>query len=139
MNTITLAQTTLRAGNLRPQAFWSEMDGAIQKLHGSVHVHSSHERDYRLPTVELRISLIAEVITAIWLSTSPVITARSRIDLRQAADAWLDTLAALMLRPAPVFARVQLASALLAAGFASVQLSSNGTATESSESLTLAA
>jgi len=104
-----------------------------------VHVHSYHERDYRLPTVELRISLIAEVITASWLSTSPVITARSRIDLRQAADAWLDTLAALMLRPAPVFARVQLASALLAAGFASVQLSSNGTATESSESLTLAA
>ena len=126
MNTITLAQTALIVNNLRTSVFWAELDAAIQRLHGTVLIHASGSRDYRLPSIEMRVSVIGSAITATWVSRSPVLDSRGRIDLRQSADAWLDTLAALMLRPAPVSARVQAASALLAAGFDSVSVSSTG-------------
>jgi len=126
MNSITLAQTALIVNNLRTPAFWAELDTAIQKLHGTVLIHSSSSRDYRLPTIEMRVCLAGSAITVTWVSRTPVLDARGRIDLRQSADAWLDTLAALMLRPAPVSARVQAASALLAAGFDSVTVSTSG-------------
>jgi len=126
MNSITLAQTALIVNNLRTAAFWAELDTAIQKLHGTVLIHSSSSRDYRLPTIEMRVCLAGSAITVTWVSRTPVLDARGRIDLRQSADAWLDTLAALMLRPAPVSARVQAASALLAAGFDSVTVSTSG-------------
>lgn len=126
MNTITLAQTALIVNNLRTAAFWSELDAAIQKLHGTVLIHTSGSRDYRLPAVEMRVAVVGSAITVSWISRSPVLDSRARIDLRQSADAWLDTLAALMLRPAPVAARVQAASALLAAGFDSVSVSTTG-------------
>lgn len=126
MNTITLAQTALIVNNLRTAVFWAELDAAIQKLHGTVLIHASGSRDYRLPSIEMRVNVQGSAITVSWVSNSPVLDARGRIDLRQSADAWLDTLAALMLRPAPVAARVQAASALLAAGFDSVAVSSTG-------------
>ncbi|MCX7178250.1 MAG: hypothetical protein NTX56_05550 [Proteobacteria bacterium] len=128
MNTITLAQTTLIVNNLRTNAFWAELDSAIQKLHGTAVIHASGSRDYRLPSIEMRVNVVGSAITVSWISRSPVLDARGRIDLRQSADAWLDTLAALMLRPAPVAARVQAASALLAAGFDSVSVSTTGAA-----------
>lgn len=126
MNTVTLAQTALIVNNFRAAAFWAELDAAIQKLHGTVLIHASGSRDYRLPTLEMRVAVAGSAVTASWVSNTPVLDARGRIDLRQSADAWLDTLAALMLRPAPVSARVQAASALLAAGFESVAVSGNG-------------
>ncbi len=126
MHTITLAQTALIVNNLRTAAFWTELDSAIQKLHGSVLIHTSGSRDYRLPSIEMRVCVAGSAITVSWVSRTPVLDARGRIDLRQSADAWLDTLAALMLRPAPVSARVQAASALLAAGFDSVSVSTSG-------------
>lgn len=126
MSTITLAQTAFTAEKLRTAAFWAELDAAIQRLHGTVLIHSSHSRDYRLPAIELRVGIVGSVVMASWISRSPVLDARGRIDLRQSADAWLGTLAALMLRPAPVSARVQVASALLTAGFETVSVSSNG-------------
>ena len=126
MNTITLAQTTLIVSNLRTASFWAELDSAIQKLHGTVCIHSSNSRDYQLSTIEMRVFIAGSAVTVSWVSRTPVLDARSRIDLRQSADAWLDTLAALMLRPAPVAARVQAASALLAAGFDSVSVSTTG-------------
>lgn len=126
MNTITLAQTALIVNNLRTAVFWAELDAAIQRLHGTVLIHASGSRDYRLPAIEMRVSVVANAVTATWIGRSPVLDSRGRIDLRQSADAWLDTLAALMLRPAPVSARVQAASALLAAGFDSVSVSSTG-------------
>ncbi|MES2883179.1 MAG: hypothetical protein V4709_00105 [Pseudomonadota bacterium] len=126
MNTITLAQTALIVNNLRTAVFWAELDAAIQRLHGTVLIHASGSRDYRLPAIEMRVCVVGSAVTATWISRSPVLDSRGRIDLRQSADAWLDTLAALMLRPAPVSARVQAASALLAAGFDSVSVSSTG-------------
>jgi len=128
MNTVTLAQTTLIVNNLRTNAFWAELDSAIQKLHGTAVIHAGGSRDYRLPAIEMRVNVAGSAITVSWISRSPVLDARGRIDLRQSADAWLDTLAALMLRPAPVAARVQAASALLAAGFDSVSVSNTGAA-----------
>lgn len=132
MNSITLAQTALIVNNLRTATFWAELDAAIQKLHGTVLIHTSGARDYRLPAIEMRVAVVGCAITVSWVSGSPVLDSRARIDLRQSADAWLDTLAALMLRPAPVSARVQAASALLAAGFDSVAVSTNGALTSSS-------
>lgn len=126
MNTVTLAQTTLNVHNLRTAVFWSELDAAIQRLHGSTRIRSSDARDYRLPAIEMQVCVSATAVTACWVSNSPVLDARGRIDLRQTADAWLDTLAAMMLRPAPVSARVEAASALLAAGFDSVAVSNTG-------------
>lgn len=126
MNSITLAQTALIVSNLRTATFWSELDAAIQKLHGTVLIHTSGSRDYRLPSIEMRVCVVGSAITVSWVAHSPVLDSRARIDLRQSADAWLDTLAALMLRPAPVSARVQAASALLAAGFDSVAVSTTG-------------
>ena len=126
MNTTTLAQTALIVNNLRTTVFWSELDAAIQRLHGTLVIHASGSRDYRLPAIEMRVTVAGSAITATWVSRSPVLDSRGRIDLRQSADAWLDTLAALMLRPAPVSARVQAASALLAAGFDSVSVSNTG-------------
>ena len=76
----------------------------------------------------MQVCILSNVITVTWASRSPVLDARARVDLRQSADAWMDTLAAMMLRPAPVSARVQAASALLGAGFDSVAVSSNGVA-----------
>jgi len=126
MNTITLAQSALIVSNLRTATFWTELDAAIQRLHGTVLIHTSGSRDYRLPSIEMRVAVSGSAITVSWVATSPVLDARARVDLRQSADAWLDTLAALMLRPAPVSARVQAASALLAAGFDSVAVSASG-------------
>ncbi len=126
MNTITLAQSALIVSNLRTATFWTELDAAIQRLHGTVLIHTSGSRDYRLPSIEMRVAVAGSAITVSWVATSPVLDARARVDLRQSADAWLDTLAALMLRPAPVAARVQAASALLAAGFDSVAVSASG-------------
>ena len=126
MNTVTLAQTTLVAINLRVSAFWAELDAAITRLHGTVTTHHKGARDYRLPSLEMQVRHSGRALTATWLGSSPVLDARGRIDLRQSADAWLDTLATLTLRPAPVSARVQAASALLAAGFDSVAVSSHG-------------
>lgn len=127
MYSITLAQTALIANNLRTAAFWAEMDAGIQRLHGTVSIQNSGARDYRLPSLELRVLVSGNAVIASWMGASPVLDARGRIDLRQSADVWLDTLAALMLRPAPITARVQAASALLAAGFESVAVSSTGT------------
>ena len=126
MHSITLAQTALIVNNLRTAAFWAEMDAGIQRLHGTVSIQNSGARDYRLPSLELRVSLSGNAIVASWIASSPVLDARASIDLRQSADVWLDTLAALMLRPATITARVQAASALLAAGFESVSVSSTG-------------
>lgn len=126
MNAVTLAQTSLVVNNLRTAVFWTELDAAIQRLHGTVLIHTSGSRDYRLPSIEMRVSIVGSALVASWVSSSPVLDARGRIDLRQTADAWLDTLAAMMLRPAPVSARVQAASALLAAGFDSVAVSNTG-------------
>lgn len=126
MNTITLAQTTLIVNNFRVAAFWTELDAAISRLHGTVVTHHNSSRDYRLPSLEMQVRLTGSTVTASWVGNSPVLDARGRIDLRQSADAWLDTLAALTLRPASVSARVQAASALLAAGFDSVAVSSHG-------------
>lgn len=126
MNSITLAQTALIVNNLRTATFWAELDAAIQKLHGTVLIHASGSRDYRLPSIEMRVAVVGSAITVNWIARTPVLDTRARIDLRQSADAWLDTLAALMLRPAPVSARVQAASALLAAGFDSVAVSVTG-------------
>ena len=125
---ITLAQTALIVNNLRTAVFWAELDAGIQRLHGTVTVNGSGSRDYALPGIEMRVQIVGNALMASWLCNSPVLDARGRIDLRQTADVWLDTLAALMLRPAPVSARVQAASALLAAGFESVAVSNNGTA-----------
>ncbi len=128
MNTITLAQTALIVQGLRTAAFWAELDAAIEKLHGTVLVQASHARNYRLSSIEMQVALIGNVISVNWLSRTPALDAQSRIDLRQSADAWLDTLATLAMRPAPVSARVQAAASLLAAGFESVSVSSNGLA-----------
>ena len=126
MNTVTLAQTTLTVNNFRAAAFWAELDAAITRLHGSIVTHHNGSRDYRLPSLEMQVRLSGCTVTTSWVGSSPVLDARGRIDLRQSADAWLDTLATLTLRPAPVSARVQAASALLAAGFDSVAVSSHG-------------
>lgn len=135
MNAITLAQTALVVNNLRTAAFWTELDRAIEKLHGTVLIHTSGSRDYRLSAIEMRVMVAGSAITVSWVSRSPVLDSRGRIDLRQSADAWLDTLATLMVRPAPVAARVQAASALLAAGFESVSVSSTGMATVEPQAL----
>lgn len=129
MNAITLAQSTLIFSNLRSTLFWSELDAGIQKLHGTVMIHHGGSRDYRLSGIEMQIRILANTVTVSWVSRTAVLDTRGRIDLRQSADAWLDTLSALMIRPAPVHARVQAASALLAAGFESVAVSSTGTST----------
>lgn len=126
MNTVILAQTTLVAINLRVAAFWAELDAAITRLHGTVVTHHIDARDYCLPSLEMQVRLTGSSVTATWMGSSPVLDARGRIDLRQSADVWLNTLATLTLRPAPVSARVQAASALLAAGFDSVAVSSHG-------------
>jgi len=126
MNAITLAQTTLVVNNLRLPVLWTELDRAIQKLHGQVVVHSGSARDYRLSAIELRVLVTGQVLTASWVSRSPVLDSRGRIDLRQSADAWMDTLATLAVRPAAVWARVQAAPALLSAGFESVSVSITG-------------
>jgi len=126
MNAITLAQTTLVVNNLRLPVLWTELDRAIQKLHGQVVVHSGSARDYRLSAIELRVLVTGQVLTTSWVSRSPVLDSRGRIDLRQSADAWMDTLATLAVRPAAVWARVQAAPALLSAGFESVSVSITG-------------
>lgn len=126
MNNVNLAQTALVVNNLRTSVFWAELDAAILKLQGTAMIHASGSRDYRLPSLEMRVEVQGNAITVNWVGNSPVLDTRGRIDLRQSADAWLDTLAALTLRPAPVAARVQAASALLAAGFDSVAVSSTG-------------
>lgn len=126
MNAITLAQTTLVVNNLRLPVLWTELDRAIQKLHGQVVVHSVSARDYRLSAIELRVLVTGQVLTTSWVSRSPVLDSRGRIDLRQSADAWMDTLATLAVRPAAVWARVQAAPALLSAGFESVSVSITG-------------
>lgn len=126
MHDVLLAQTALIVNNLRIAAFWNELDAAIQKLQGTIILHGNGARDYRLSTLEMRVNVNGSAISVSWVSRSPVLDVRGRIDLRQSADAWLDTLAALMLRPAPVSARVQAASALLAAGFDSVTVSNLG-------------
>ena len=126
MNAITLAQTTLVVNNLRLPVLWTQLDRAIQKLHGQVVVHSGSARDYRLSAIELRVLVTGQVLTTSWVSRSPVLDSRGRIDLRQSADAWMDTLATLAVRPAAVWARVQAAPALLSAGFESVSVSITG-------------
>ncbi len=139
MHHFTLAQTTLIVNNLRTAAFWTELDSAIARLHGTVQINASDSRDYRLPAIGMHVAITGNVIAVSWVSRTPVLDARARIDLRQSADAWLDTLGALMLRPGLVTARVQAASALLAAGFESVTVSSNGCTSQHAQAHALAA
>lgn len=126
MHFVTLAQTTLAVSNFRLAALWAELDRAITCLHGMIVTHHDGSRSYILPHLEMQMRLAAGTVTVSWLAPSPALDARCRTELRQSADAWLGALATLTLRPSSVFARVQAASALLAAGFDSVTVSSHG-------------
>lgn len=127
MNNITLAQSSQMARQISSAMFWAELETAMQRLlMVETVVHNAGARDYRLPGVELRICLAAGAVMSCWLADSPVLSARGRVHLTLAAQAWLTTLKALGLPQPAVEARVQAASALLAAGFTSVTVRSAG-------------
>jgi len=123
---VTLAQTTLAIGHFRLAALCAELDRAISSLQGMIVSGQDGSRNYVLSHLEMQMRLAAGTVTVSWLAQTPALDARCRIELHQSADAWLGALATLTLRPASIFARVQAASTLLAAGFNSVTVSSHG-------------
>jgi hypothetical protein len=126
MDAITLAQSALLGRPLKVAAFWAELDNALQSLPAQMLIYSAGSRDYRLSSVQLRIGLPQDGVIATWTAESAVLEARGRLELAQFAQAWLQCLAALQLPVPPVAARVQAASSLLSAGFASVSVQSTG-------------
>lgn len=126
MNQIVLAQTSLPLAPMQTPAFWAELDAALVRLQGSVQVIDRSTRRYQLTAIDLEVRVADGLASATWMSREVTLDARGRIDLRQMADAWLDTLGALMMPASPVSARVHAASALLAAGFETVAVSSHG-------------
>lgn len=126
MNLITLAQSLSPAPSLQPAAFWAEMDTHMQRLPSGMTLHDSHCRDYHLPNLVLRVQLSGTAAVATWMAESPVLDSRDRLELAQLAQAWLQTIRALGLSSPAVAARVQTASALISAGFASVAVRATG-------------
>ncbi|MDP3859195.1 MAG: hypothetical protein Q8Q73_15680 [Stagnimonas sp.] len=120
MNLTPLAQSTLPYPELAAAALWTELDAAMKRIPAQWVVHGAQARSYRLLNLELQISLDAEGASARWLSDSPVLNLRTRMELAQTAHAWLQAISALRLPAPAVVARVQTAPSLLAAGFASV-------------------
>lgn len=120
MNLTPLAQSTLPHPDLPAAALWTELDAAMKRIPAQWVVHGPQARSYRLLNLELQISLGADGVSALWLSDSPVLDLRTRMELAQTAHAWLQAISALGLPAPAVAARVQTASSLLSAGFASV-------------------
>ena len=120
MKLTSLAQSTLTHPALSAAALWAELDTAMKRAPAQWVVHSARVRSYRLMKLELQVGVSAEGVTALWLSDSPVLDLPTRMELAQTAHAWLETVRALGLPAPSVAARVQTASSLLSAGFASV-------------------
>lgn len=124
MKLISLAQSTLPHPQLARAAVWAELDAALRRVPTQWVVHNNSVRSCRLLRLELQIAVSAEGMTALWLSESPVLDLRTRLELAQTAQAWLEAASALGLPPPSVTAGVQTASSLLSAGFASVSVRS---------------
>ena len=122
MSQTSIAQSRLHPLPCAPAALWAELDSALQRQPAQWAVHSAQLRSYRLPSLELQVRLDAEGATALWVADSPVVDLRLRTELAQTAHAWLAAINALGLSAPTAAARVQTASSLLSAGFASVSV-----------------
>lgn len=120
MKLTSLAQSHLPHPELSAAALWAELDAAMKRVPAQWVVHSAQVRSYRLMKLELQVGISASGVTALWLSESLVLDLPTRMELAQTAHAWLETVRGLRLPAPPVAARVQTASSLLSAGFASV-------------------
>lgn len=126
MKLTSLAQSALAHPGVLPAALWAELDAAMRRAPAQWVVHSAKVRSYRLLKLELQVRIDAEGLTALWLSDSPALDTATRMELAQTAQAWLEALRALGLPLPAVEARVQTASPLLSAGFASVAVRGAG-------------
>ena len=118
--THVLAHSQLPIRALRMAAFWTELDSRFEQ--GQTIVHSATARDYQLGGIELRVRAAGGTLSAVWASNSAVLSPRTRVDLIQAAQAWVLSLARLERAPELGYAGLDALSALLSAGFETVHL-----------------
>lgn len=118
--THVLAHSQLPLRALRLAALWAELDGRFAQ--GRMIVHSATARDYQMGGIELRVRSAGGTLSAVWAGHSALLTPRSRVDLIQAAQAWVMALSHLERAPELGYACLDALSALLTAGFETVHL-----------------
>lgn len=118
-----VANTQLSLRGLRLPVLWAELDSRLGQA--ECEVHSQTARDYRLGGIALEVRATGNTLSAIWASDSTVLTPRSRVDLIQCAQAWVQSLYSVERSLEPAYARLDVLSALLVAGFQTVHLAAN--------------